>query len=369
MIKIFLPVLLSLIFSPSLIFSQVDYSTFLEDASITSITKEDDFLWVATYGQGIFRLSRKDNKWFNFSTKNRNLTNDLFHTIAVSKNYVWAGANEGLFIYDKRRNKWTIKKFSLGGQFGNWIRSLCYDQNEDVLWIGRFRNLTQLDVRRQKYKDFDLTQNNDPKTNTFKSIKLDGDSLVWFGTESGVHIYRKKKKIGQSTWLFIDNRKGFRQEGDAVSISDFVFEVNNVWFATDEFVTPKQPEFNVGGIYLYNRKFIWNKLSRENGLPADGIYCIERTGNYVWAGVYTFNKREKEEYGKGLVLINRITGKITPIDLNELQTKSSKINTLYFDGEDLWIGTSRGLLKLVITNPLAEWTSRKEVKKRGTTRK
>jgi len=362
-------VLIFLIFISLQAFPQVDYNIFLEDASITSIAEEKDFLWVATYGQGIFRLSKKDGKWFNFSTKNRNLDNDLFHTIAVSKDYVWAGANEGLFIYNKKRNRWTIKKFSLGGEFGNWIRSLCYDQSRNILWIGRFRNLTQLNVSRQKYKDFDLTQNNDPKTNTFKSIKLDGDSLIWFGTESGVHIYRKNKKIGEEAWQFINNKKGFKQEGDAVSISDFAFEGDNVWFGTDEFITPKQPQFNIGGLYRYNRKFIWDKLSRGNGLPANGIYCIERTGNYIWAGVYSFEKKEKEEYGKGLVLIDRITGKVIPIDLNLLETKSSTINTLYFDEKDLWIGTDRGLWKLNIANPLAAWTLKKEVKKSGTTKK
>ena len=369
MVKFLFLIFLWLIFFSFQVFTQVEYDIFLEDASITSITEETDFLWVATYGQGIFRLSKKDNKWFNFSTKNKNLDNDLFHAIAVSENYIWAGANEGLFIFDKKRKKWTIKKFSLGGQFGNWIRSLCYDQDEDVLWIGRFRNVTQLDVERQSYKDFDLTQYNDPKTNTFKSIKLDGDSLLWFGTESGTHLYRKKKRIGEDTWLFINNKKGFRQEGDAVSVSDFVFEADNVWFATDEFVTSKQPQFNVGGIYKYNRKFIWGKFSKGDGLPGNGIYCLEKTGNYIWAGIYSFDKKEKEEYAKGLILINRINDKITPVDLNQLQTRSAKITALYFDGKNLWIGTNRGLWKLRITNPLAEWTAKKDVRKKGATKK
>jgi ligand-binding sensor domain-containing protein len=362
-------VLILLTFFPLQIFPQLEYSISLEDANITSITEENDFLWVATYGQGIFRLSKKDDKWFNFSTKNKNLDNDLFYSIAVSKNYVWAGGNEGLYIYNRRKDEWTMKKFSLGGQFGDWIRSLCYDESQNILWIGRFRNLTKLDVRRQTYTDFDLTQNNDPKTNTIKSIKLDSDSLIWFGTESGVHIYRKKKKIGQETWEFINNKKGFKQEGDAVSVNDFVFEGDNVWFATDEFITFERPQFNVGGLYKYNRKFIWDKFSRANGLPANGVYCIERTGNYIWAGIYSFDKEKKEEYGKGLILVNRITGKITPIDLNTLQTKSSTINTLYFDKENLWIGTDKGLWKLNIENPLAVWTLKKEVKKSSTSKK
>jgi ligand-binding sensor domain-containing protein len=367
MIKIFL-ILIFLFFPLFGAYPQMDFDIYLDDASIKAITEEEDFLWVATYGQGIFRYSKKEHKWFNFSTKNKNLENDIFHAIAVNKNFIWAAANEGLFIYDRKKNKWSIKKFALGGQFGNWIRSLYYDSAEDILWIGRFRNLTQLDVSKQKYKDFDLTQDNDPKSNTFKTIKMDGDSIMWFGTESGVHIYRKKKRIGQDTWQFLNNKKGFKQEGDAVSISDFAFESGRVWFATDEFVTTEQPQFNPGGLYNYNRNFIWNKYSRGNGLSANGIYCLERTGNYIWAGIYSFDKREKEEYPKGLVMIDRITGKVTPIDLDQLQTKSSAITTLYFDGKDLWIGTNKGLWRLKISNPMAEWTLKKNNEKRGATK-
>src|SRR4030067_1175342 len=144
MIKKFFLILTYLIFFFSDIQSQVNFVVYLEDASITAITEEKDFLWVATYGQGIFRYSKKDQKWFNFSTKSKNLSNDIFHAVAVNKNYVWAGANEGLYIYNKKKNKWTVKKFSLGGEFGNWIRSLCYDPDEDILWIGRFRNFITL---------------------------------------------------------------------------------------------------------------------------------------------------------------------------------------------------------------------------------
>jgi ligand-binding sensor domain-containing protein len=368
MIKNFFLILTFLFFFSINNFTQIDFEVYLEDAPVTSITEEEGYLWVATYGQGIFTYSKKDRKWSNFSTKNRNLNNDLFHSVAVNKNYVWAAANEGLFIYDKKKKKWTVKKFALGGQFGNWIRSLCYDPDENILWIGRFRNLTKLDVAKQKYTDYNLTQKNDPKSNTFISIKMDGDSLIWFGTESGVHIYRKKKKVGQDTWQFLNNKKGFKEEGDAVSVRDFLFEPERVWFGTDEFITPKQPQFNIGGLYYYNRNFIWNKYSRENGFPANGVYCLERTGNYIWVGIYSFDKKDKEEYPKGLVMIDRISGKVSQVDLNLLETKTSAIKDLYFDGKDLWIGTNKGLWRLKISNPMAEWTLKKNIKK-GTTKR
>lgn len=345
-------------------FPQVQYKTYLGNASITSIDGDGNYLWVATYGYGIFMYSFKGDKWINFSTKNGRLSNDLFYCIAVSKYYVWAGSGEGLFIFDKRRDRWTKKKFGLGGEMGNWIRSLCYDKSQNVLWIGRFEFLTRLNVRTLKYKDYNLTEKKDAKTNTFTSIRLDGDSLVWFGTESGVHIYDKSKSPDdKSAWSFINNKnKGFDEDGDAVSIHDILFEQKYVWFGTDEFITPQKPQFNIGGIYRFNRKYRWDRISKQNGLPGNGVNCLARTGNQIWTGIYSFDRNEKKEYGKGLALINRLTGRVFTINLDLIKATTSTINTLYFDGNDMWIGTDDGLWRVVISNPLAEWTLKKERK-------
>lgn len=342
---------------------QSNSEIFLPGVSVTAIKEDSDYYWIATNGQGIYKLSKKDNKLANYSSSNNAIDNDLFSCIAVSDEFVWAGSIEGLFTYDKKRNSWRKRKFAVGGEMGNWIRSLCYDKKENTLWIGRFKNLTRLDVKRQRFTEFDLTKNNDPKSNTIKSIKLDGDSLVWFGSESGVHIFDKKATDSTSVWRYINNKRGFNGDGDAVSISDFLFDGTNVWIATDEFVTQQQPNFNIGGIYKFNRKLKWERISKQDGLPGNGIYCLEKTGNKLWVSVYAFDKKNKKEYGKGFVLVDRISGKIKSVDLNETDLSSSLVQALYFDGVSMWIGTDKGLYKFKISNPLAEWKRNKEAPK------
>lgn len=346
-----------ILFLNNLLFPQIESDTFLEGASIIDMKIDGNYLWVATYGQGIYRYSFIEEKWFNYSTANKNLENDLFFTLEVSSNYVWAGTTEGLFTLDRKTNRWTKRKFALGGEFGNWIRSLKYDKKRDVLWIGRFRNITHFDVKRRRYTDIDRIQGTDQKSNTIKSIAIDGDSLVWFGSESGVHRYDLKKKLNDpDAWTYINNKdRKFLDEGQSVSVSDFLFEGNNIWFGTDEFITKENPTFNIGGIYLYNRKFNWERISRVDGLGGNGIYTMARTGNYVWAGVYEFDRLDKKEFGKGLYLINRLTYEITPVDLNEIEINSSSILSLLFESDYLWIGTDRGLVRLKISNQLARW--------------
>ena len=344
-----------ILLSSTLAIAQIESQLFLEGARITDIKQEGTTLWVATYGQGIYQYSMKEGKWTNFSSKSGNLENDLFHCVAASKDYVWAGANEGLFIYSKKTKKWTKRKFAQGGEFGNWIRSLSFDEKKNRLWIGRFRNVTVFDVKTNKFSDYNRVQNNDEKTNNFNTIAFDSDSVVWFGVESGVHKYLNKKKPGDnSAWqYFKNNGRHFNAEGISVSVSELAFVTNEIWFGTDEFITKDQPDYNLGGIYVWDRKLKWERISKANGLGGNGIYCLARTGNYVWAGVYEFRKNDKEEYGKGLYLINRLTKKVNPIDLSELKLTTSNILALYFDGTNLWVGTSEGLVRLKVGNELA----------------
>ena len=351
---------------PIVSFSQVQIESYLENATVTAIKREGDFIWFATYGQGIYRYSIKDEKWFNFSTKNQNCDTDFFYCIAVNKDYLWGGTVEGLYTYDLKRHRWRKRKFALGGEMGNWIRSLCYDPDQNVLWIGRFINLTRLDVRRNHYKDLDMTERGDSKTNNFKTIKLDGDSLVWFGTESGVHIYDKSKNYeNESAWRFINNKgNGFNGDGEAVSIPDILFGENHIWFATDEFITKDQPNFNIGGIYRYDRKLEWDRISKSNGLTANGIYCLARTGNKIWAGVYTFNSEGKKDFGRGLDLIDRNTEKVLYPRINSVDLNTRQVLCMYFDGTSMWIGTDSGLYKIRVDNPLAHWSLKKQVRRR-----
>jgi ligand-binding sensor domain-containing protein len=335
--------------------AQIESQLFLEGARITDIKQEGTSIWVATYGQGIYQYSTKDGKWTNYSSKSSSLENDLFHCVAASKDFVWAGANEGLYIYSKKTKKWTKRKFAQGGEFGNWIRSLSFDEKKNRLWIGRFRNVTIFDLKRNRFTDYNRVINGDEKTNNFNSIVFDGDSAVWFGVEAGVHKFENSKNVDdQSAWSYFKNSgRYFNEDGNSVSVSDFAFTNNEVWFGTDEFVTKDQPEYNPGGIYVWDRKLRWERISKANGLGGNGVYCLAKTGNYIWTGVYEFKKNDKEEYGKGLFLINRLTKKVIPVDLSELKITTSNILSLYFDGINIWIGTSEGLVRLKIGNELA----------------
>ncbi|MBI1939747.1 MAG: hypothetical protein HYS25_16685 [Ignavibacteriales bacterium] len=348
-------IIVNIFFSITSFAQNVDEIEFyLDGTAVTDIAVYQNEIWVATNGSGIFRYTSSGNKWQQYSTSLDNIQHDFFYCIAASKDFVWAGSTDGLFILDKKRNSWTKRKFGLGGQLGNWIRSLTYDKYDDVVWIGRFKYLTKYDLKNRRYTDYDLTIRGNEKTNTIKTIQTDGDSVVWFGTEAGLHKYDKSKNLNNGSITFYDNRFNyFNGEGEQVSISAILFERNFVWIGLDEFITPERPEFNLGGLFKYNRRNDWLRFDDSKGLSGNGVFDLERTGDYIWASLYQFGKNTKEIYGRGLVLINRINNKVIPVNDERI---SKTINTIFFDGTFLWLGTDKGLVKINFFNKLAQWS-------------
>jgi len=346
-----------ILLSPIFLFAQEnsDLEFFLKGAQVMAITSDGTNLWFATNGNGIFEYMPKTNAWMQYSTSFGNLQHDFFYCVAANNDYVWAGSTDGLFILDKKREAWTKRKFGLGGQLANWIRSLALDKYENVLWIGRFKYLTKFDLKEKKYTDYDLTVSGNEKTNTIKTIQVDGDSLVWFGTEAGLHKYDKSKDMNdKDSRTFYDTRYNyFKGEGEQISITSLLFERNFLWIGLDEFITPERPEFNLGGLFRFDRRNDWLRIDDTKGLPGNGVYALERTGNYIWASIYQFGKTTKETYGRGIVLIDRITDQVIPVRDDRIP---STVYSIFFDGTNLWLGTESGLIKVIFFNKLAQWT-------------
>ena len=325
----------------------------LEGTVVTDICDDGKNIWVATNGNGIYSFNPEKKTWQNFSTNNNKLSLNFFYSLAANKDYVWAGSSDGLFIYSKKSDRWSKRKFGKGGQLSNWIRDIEYDPFEDVVWIGRFKYLTKYDINKRRFTDYDLTMHNDVKTNTIKVVKLDGDSLVWFGSEDGLHKYDKSRGIeDEGTMSFYDSELNyFKGEGDAVSISALLLEQNNIWIGLDEFVTKNNPDYNVGGIYKFDRKNEWIRFDSKTGLRGNGIYDMEITGDYIWVSLYQFSKNTKDIYGRGLALINRITEEAKMLDIENFPLSTY---AFHFDGNTLWIGTENGIYSIDFTNDFVE---------------
>ncbi|MCK5456637.1 MAG: hypothetical protein KAI45_05870, partial [Melioribacteraceae bacterium] len=178
-------------------------------------------------------------------------------------------------------------------------------------------------------------------------------SLVWFGSEAGLHRYDKSKSISdQSALSFFNNDLNyFNGDGDAVSISALLVEQNNIWIGLDEFITRNNPDYNLGGVYKFDRKNDWTRFDSHNGLKGNGIYDLEITGDYIWVSLYQFSKDTKDIFGRGLALINRITKKEEMVQVDEVP---KTIKSIHFDGTKLWLGTNDGIFTFNLVNKFVE---------------
>lgn len=328
------------------------FETMFENVSIHDLCSDGQSVWIATNVSGVYRYDIKSKKITNYNSANSDLKQDAIYCLASNDDFIWAGSADGLFVLDKKTDKWTKRKFGKGGALGNWIRSLAFDKYENVVWIGRFMFLTKYNLRTRQFEDFDLTKQGNTKTNNIKKVIVDGDSLVWFGSEAGLHKYNKKKNLfDPGAILFYDSKFNyFNGEGDQVSITSLLFEQKNIWIGLDEFITPDMPQFNIGGLYKFDRKNEWKRFDVSTGLSGNGIYCLAKTGNYIWAGLYQFGQSSKENYGRGLALINRTNNQVKV--LNEAGIPSN-VYCMYFDGNTMWLGTNNGIVKIPVTNKLA----------------
>ncbi len=359
MIK-FLYIILICVLSVTDIFGNlpVDIKKYINGAVINAIAKNKTDLWIATEGSGLYKYSLEKDEWEHFSTSEGNLAYDFFFSIEATDEFVFAGSSDGLFIYDIKRNQWTRRKFGVGGQLSNWIRDITYDRYNNVIWIGRFMYLTKYEIASRKFTDYDLTVDNVAKTNSIKAISVEDKNTVWFGTEAGLFRYNKNLDLkSEGALQFFDNRLNyFNGRGEEVSVAKILTERNFVWIGLDEFITPDRPNFNLGGLFRYDQRNSWLRFDTETGLRGNGVSALARTGNFIWVALYQFSKDNKEQYGRGVALINRLDNKIITISEEQIP---ANVTSFCFDGQNMWIGTKSGLYKILITNELSNWRLKK----------
>ncbi len=326
----------------------------LSGQKVNDLALDGDKIWIATEGGGVFEYFIKEKRFKNYSTTNNKLSNNLIFTIEVSRKFIFAGSIDGLFIFNKRRKRWAKRKFGKGGQLGNYIRDLAYDEKENNLWIGRFQFLSRFSLSKRRFYDYDLTVNGDEKSNSVTTLKIDNNRFLWTGTDNGLFRIDINKDISDSlTKDYFSNRNGlFPKSGKMLSVSSLLFERNNIWVGTNRFITKENPNYNAGGLYKWDGGIEWRVFNKENGLGGSGISALALAGNYIWVGVYDFGKNSKEEYGRGISVINRISGKVTRLSESNLPLK---INTLLFDGNNIWVGADNGLYKIKIVNKILNW--------------
>jgi signal transduction histidine kinase/ligand-binding sensor domain-containing protein/CheY-like chemotaxis protein len=208
------------------------------------------------------------------------------------------------------------------GLSNNTISCIMQD-NMGFMWIGTMDGLNRYDGYNIKTFKKVLKDTNSIADNMIYSLFIDKQQQIWVGTQKGLCKYNSAKENFET--YILDNKH------IDLSISNRITGIcedsKNQLYATAE----------IGTVYLFNRK--------ENSFIADTHnftsikrFIVDHDDNF-WLGgtngLYYFNKSN-----------NKVVHYKT-YSKNSIQYPISEVNTLFLEGDTIWIGTIQGRIYFI----------------------
>lgn len=264
---------------------------------ISDLVEDGDYVWFATFNEGINRFHMASGTWTNFNDRTgllQNHTND--RALKVDDKYVWVGTPRGLSIYNKETETWTSYTQS-ETLIGNEVRSVVAD--ERYVWCGTSQGLSRYDKLygtwtnyRQKggrqfmssgYGGWSWWEPEDQDSlvnNNINSLAVD-ERYLWIGTKEGASRYDKIA----DRWDRYTRETGLPNQ-DVVAI---VVDGYDVWAGTGAGLC-KYPRMsddpNAWATYTSGIEIKPMVVSAEDAksLVSDEIWSLAADGKYVWVG-------------------------------------------------------------------------------------
>lgn len=175
---------------------------------------KEGYLWLGTGDRGLFKSTKavtiENLRGLSKNPRTKMVSETVFEpawnmqngapenefsSIVWIGDTLWTANSKSLQVISK--GPWqVIKKFSTAdGLLNNNIVNLQYQAEENTLWCGTNQgfakiNTKQLQVEKVISKEDGLVNN---ESHWLKSLRLDGDGRVYFGTPRGVSIYDPRK--------------------------------------------------------------------------------------------------------------------------------------------------------------------------------
>ncbi|WP_069658747.1 hybrid sensor histidine kinase/response regulator [Arcticibacter eurypsychrophilus] len=292
-------------------------------------------IWLAMAGSGLGNFNLKTNKFISYKndkTNKNSLSGDfLRHIIKDKKGNIWAATREeGLSMFNPSTK--TFKNFrNVPGNSHSLVHDDVIALNvgpDGKIWIGTdSKGLCKFDPKTNLFTSY--AYNN--KDKTIRIIYKDNHDNIWLGTHSGGVLFisrnAKKFKYYQQDLLSPNSLS-------SNSIRSIYGDTDgDLWMGTESdnlnFLNTKT------GIYTILKSDRKNK----NSPASNKIYAITQLNEDTLVFGY---------FRGGIDFYNKRSGKFTHYPFMELEAGGkypATVNTIFKDKKnDLWIGTTRGLL-------------------------
>jgi ligand-binding sensor domain-containing protein len=268
----------------------------------TDLVEDGDYVWLATFNDGINRFHMASGTWSNFNDRTGLLQNHINNrALKVDDQFVWVGTPRGLSIYDKQSETWTSYTQS-ETLIGNEVRAVVAD--ERYVWCGTSQGLSRYD---KLY-------------GTWTSMrKKGGRQFISFGWRS---------------WSWYEPE----DEDSLVNndINSLAVDDRYLWVGTKE------------GASRYDKiADRWDRYTRETGIPNNDVVAVVVDGYDVWAGTgagICKYPRMSDDPNAWVTYTSGID--IKPMVVSQEYAKSlvsDEIWSLAADGKSVWVGTRIGV--------------------------
>ena len=146
---------------------------------------KEGILWVATYGGGIsyYNINKLPFYKIQHQLNNENsLSNNFTRSIKKDSNgSFWFGTKEGLSIWNPKKNSWKHIKNFIGNDTSQII-VLALEQDKDFMWIGTYNyGLFKININTFKIINYNSLHPDKDIIDKIYAIKKDRNSNIWVG--------------------------------------------------------------------------------------------------------------------------------------------------------------------------------------------
>jgi signal transduction histidine kinase/ligand-binding sensor domain-containing protein len=193
------------------------------DLQFTNAIQDEDTLWLATQGNGVFRINNRASK--QFSIDNGSLKSNQIHSLYKDKaGNIWICTNNGISRYSNG----DITSFTTDNGLNSTITLQITEDLFGRYWIASFSGgINILDDGQFSY----LTSEKGLSSNIIYSILTDKQGNIWAGTQNGVDEISFDAYGKISSIQHFGSQDGFTgiENNGAANLID---RDGNLWFGT-----------------------------------------------------------------------------------------------------------------------------------------
>ncbi len=251
-------------------------------------------IWLGLFGGGIARFS--GGRFDHFHQLNSGLVNDVVYGMAVENDNIWVATTAGASRYNTVTGKWTIYTEKNAPMEEIWNYAATYDDGKVYLGVWG-SGVLEFDIATEGWKDY-LDPDGEMEIDLYRDdgivhVTTSGvshiDGVLWVSTYFGMSRYDGRHWRGyyeHETGLpsnFGNSARG-RSANEAWYGTDKGLGVV-VDFPSDTWVTyTRDPTTLAGKAVIQRGKEVLDTIQLEKTVPHNYILAVDLDGNDAWVG-------------------------------------------------------------------------------------